>query len=187
MTVSELVTSYGYYAVFFGALFEGEAILILAGFAAHRGMLDLRYVIAIAFVASTLGDQIFFHLGRLYGVAILDRFPLLRARVPAVQKMLDKYHTMLIPAVRFLYGLRIAGPMIIGISSVSSARFALLNMLGALVWAVAIALAGYYFGALLDLLLNDIKHIEEAILLGILLAGCVIWLWRRSKDKKRFP
>jgi len=184
MTVSELVTSYGYYAVFFGALLEGETILVFAGFAAHRGMLDLNYVIAIAFVASTLGDQIFFHLGRLYGMAILDRLPVLRARVPAVQQMLDKYHTALIPAVRFLYGLRIAGPIIIGISGVSSARFALLNMLGALVWAVIIALAGYYFGALLELLLKDIKHFEEAILVGILLAGCVIWLWRRYKSKR---
>ena len=184
MTISELVASYGYYAVFFGALFEGETILIFAGFAAHRGMLDLRYVIAIAFVASTMGDQIFFHLGRLYGVAILSRFPVLRARVPVVQQMLDKYHTMLIPAVRFLYGLRIAGPVIIGISGVSAARFALLNMMGALVWAVAIALAGYYFGALLELLLSDIKHIEETILLGILLSGAVVWLWRRSKNKK---
>jgi membrane protein DedA with SNARE-associated domain len=167
--------------VFFGALFEGETILILAGFAAHRGMLDLGYVIAIAFVASTLGDQIFFHLGRLHGVAILGRFPSLNARVPAVQRMLAKYHTPLILAVRFLYGLRIAGPMVMGISGVSSSRFALLNMIGALVWAVAIALTGYYFGALLELLLNDIKHIEESILLGILLTGGVIWLWQRTK------
>jgi membrane protein DedA with SNARE-associated domain len=184
MTVSELVTSYGYYAVFFGALLEGETILVFAGFAAHRGMLDLHYVIAIAFVASTLGDQIFFQLGRLYGVAILSSFPALRARVPAVQQMLDKYHTMLIPAVRFLYGLRIAGPVIIGISGVSSARFALLNMIGALVWAVVIALAGYYFGALLEILFKDIKHFEEGILLGILLVGSVLWLWRHSKIKK---
>lgn len=147
-------------------------------------MLDIRYVIAIAFVASTLGDQIFFHLGRLYGVALLGRFPVLRARVPAVQRMLDKYHTALIPAVRFLYGLRIAGPVIIGISGVSSARFALLNMLGAIVWAVIIALAGYYFGALLELLLKDIKHIEEAILLWILLVGCILWLWRRARNKE---
>ena len=126
----------------------------------------------------------FFHLGRLYGVALLGRFPVLRARVPAVQRMLDKYHTALIPAVRFLYGLRIAGPVIIGISGVSSARFALLNMLGAIVWAVIIALAGYYFGALLELLLKDIKHIEEAILLGILLVGCILWLWRRARNKE---
>lgn len=184
MSLSEFVASFGYYAVFLGALLEGETILILAGFAAHQGILDLRYVIAIAFVASTLGDQIFFHLGRFYGVAILNRFPVLRARVPAVQQMLAKYHTMLIPAVRFLYGLRIAGPVIIGISGISSTRFALLNMLGAIVWAVTIALAGYYFGALLELLLKDIKHIQEVILLGILLVGSALWLWHRAKSKK---
>jgi membrane protein DedA with SNARE-associated domain len=180
MSLSDLVSTYGYYAVFLGALFEGETILILAGFAAYRGMLDIGYVIAIAFVASTLGDQIFFHLGRIHGVAILGRFPMLNARVPAVQRMLDKYHTPLILAVRFLYGLRIAGPMVMGISGVSPARFALLNMIGAFVWAIVIALAGYYFGAFLELLLNDIKHIEEAVLIGILLAGCAIWLGRRK-------
>ena len=150
MNISELVASFGYYAVFFGALLEGETILVFAGFAAHRGMLDISYVIAIAFVASTLGDQIFFHLGRLYGVEILSRFPLLHARVPQVQKMLARFHTPLILAVRFLYGLRIAGPIVIGISGVSSARFAVLNMIGAFIWAVVIALAGYFFGALLE-------------------------------------
>ncbi len=184
MSLSELVISYGYFAVFLGALFEGETILILAGFAAHSGMLDLRYVIAIAFVAGTLGDQIFFHLGRRYGMAILERFPLLHARVPVVQQMLEKYHTPLILAVRFLYGLRIAGPIVIGISGVSPSRFAMLNMIGALIWAVAIALAGYYFGALLELLLKDIKHFEEAILFGILLAGGIAWLWHRAKSRK---
>jgi membrane protein DedA with SNARE-associated domain len=183
MTLSEFVTSYGYYAVFFGALLEGETILILAGYEAHRGMLDLRYVIAIAFVASTMGDQICFHLGRLHGVAILERFPALSARVPAVQRMLAKYHTLLIPAVRFLYGLRIAGPIVIGISGISATRFAMLNMLGASVWAVVIALSGYYFGALLELLLTDIEHIEAAIFIGIILiAGCILF-WRHWKSK----
>lgn len=185
MTLSEFVSSYGYYAVFLGALFEGETVLVLAGFAAHRGMLDLRYVIAIAFVASTLGDQIFFHLGRLYGVAILARFSVLRARVPAVQRMLAQYHSMLIPAVRFLYGLRIAGPMVIGISGISSVRFAVFNMLGAIVWAVVISLAGYYFGALLEVLLQDIKHIEGAILLGMILVSGALWLWHRARNKER--
>ena len=181
MTVPEFVATFGYYAVFIGALLEGETILIVAGFAAHRGMLDLRYVIAIAFVASTLGDQIFFHLGRRYGMVILDRIPLLRPRVPLVQKLLARYHTLLIPAVRFLYGLRIAGPIVIGISGISSSRFALLNMLGAIVWAVIIALAGYYFGALLEVLIQDIKHIEVAVLIGILAAGGGIGLWRVTR------
>ena len=183
MTILEFVTTFGYYAVFLGALLEGETVLVFAGAAAHHGMLNLNYVIAIAFVASTLGDQIFFYLGRRYGVAIVDRFPVLRKRVPIVQRMLAQYHTLLIPAVRFIYGLRIAGPIVIGLSDISHARFALFNMLGAMVWAVVITLAGYFFGALFEILLANIKYIEEAILIGILLIGGILWFWRRKKLK----
>ena len=64
MSVTELVSHYGYIAVAVGCLLEGETVLLTAGFAAHRGMLDLPAVLAVAFVASALGDQIFFQLGR---------------------------------------------------------------------------------------------------------------------------
>jgi len=70
---------------------------------------------------------------------------------------------------------------VIGISGVSSSRFALLNMLGAIVWAVIIALVGYYFGALLEVLIKDLKHIEVSVLIGILVAGGGIWIWRLTK------
>ena len=183
MTIPEFVTMFGYYAVFLGALLEGETVLVFAGVAAHHGMLNLNYVIAIAFVASALGGHIFFYLGRRYGVAILVCFPMLRKRVPIVQRMLSQYHTLLIPVVRFLYGLRIAGLIVIGISGISSARFAFFNILGAIVWAVVITLAGYFFGALLETVLDNIKYIEAAIIAGILLIGGILWFWRRNKIK----
>ena len=69
MSVTELVSHYGYFAVAMGCLLEGETVLLTAGFAAHRGMLGLWPVLGIAFVASALGDQIFFQLGRHQGLA----------------------------------------------------------------------------------------------------------------------
>ena len=36
MTLTQLVADYGYLAVLAGALFEGETVLLLAGFAAHQ-------------------------------------------------------------------------------------------------------------------------------------------------------
>ena len=41
MTLTALIASYGYYALFVGTFLEGETVLIAAGFAAHRGILDL--------------------------------------------------------------------------------------------------------------------------------------------------
>lgn len=44
--------------------------------------------------------------------------------------------------MRFLYGLRLAGPIVIGSSGVTLLRFAALNMIGAAIWAVLVTGAG---------------------------------------------
>ena len=49
-------------------------ILLIAGFAAHRGYLDLVGVVAVAATGGFLGDQAFFWLGRLRGKAVLLRW-----------------------------------------------------------------------------------------------------------------
>ena len=103
----------------------------------------------------------------------------LALRAPRVHALLERHDVLLILSVRFLYGMRIAGPVIIGTSGVPFLRFALLNMMGAAIWAVLVAGAGYYFGVALTAVVADIKRIEAVILVGIPVAGFVVWLWRR--------
>lgn len=177
--ISALVASYGYFAVFAGALLEGETILIAAGFAAHRGLLDWPLVIAVAIVGGVLGDQLAFQLGRWKGEALIDRFPAIAAQKERVHTLLERHATIFILSVRFLYGLRIAGPVILGSSRVSVLRFAILNVIGAIPWAILVSGAGYFFGYAMNALVANLKHIEQALLIGILLAGGVVWLWRR--------
>lgn len=184
MTLTALIASYGYYALFAGTFLEGETVLIAAGFAARLGILDLPWVIAIAFVASTLGDQLAFLLGRWHGERLMQRFPVLRRKAPIIQALLDRYHVPLILGVRFFYGMRIAGPFVIGMSRVPFPLFALLNMAGALIWAVVVASAGYYFGMVLEVWLGNLKQVEEAALAIILAAGAGIWLWRRGRKTR---
>lgn len=64
MTLSDLVGHYGYLAVAVGCVLEGETVLLMAGYAAHRGMLDLPGVMAVALASSFAGDQFWFWLGR---------------------------------------------------------------------------------------------------------------------------
>jgi membrane protein DedA with SNARE-associated domain len=103
MNLSTLIADYGYWAVFIGCFLEGETVLLLAGFAAHRGMLQFEQVAAVAFVASTLGDQMFFWLGRRHGDALFLRFPSLGRQIPRVQSLLARHHVTLILSIRFLY------------------------------------------------------------------------------------
>lgn len=184
MTLTALIVSYGYYALFVGTFLEGETVLVAAGFAAHRGLLDLSWVIAIAFIASTLGDQLAFILGRRHGERLMQRFPILRRKAPIVQAMLDRYHVPLILGVRFLYGMRIAGPFVIGMSSIPFLVFASLNMAGALIWASIVASAGYYFGMALEMWISNLQQFEETVLVIILVVGAGIWIWRRMRRSK---
>jgi membrane protein DedA with SNARE-associated domain len=95
----------------------------MAGFAAYRGYLDLEKVILIALFAGFLGDQLYFFLGRRHGRDILTRFPTLKPRVERVDTLLRRYHLLLIPGIRFMYGLRIVGPIAFGMGRVEAVRF----------------------------------------------------------------
>ena len=183
--LQQLIEHYGYVAVFIGAVLEGETVLIIAGFAAHRGYLDLGGVIAVATLGGFLGDQFFFTLGRARGRQLLARFPAIEKQSARVQALVNRYHTWLIVSVRFLYGLRIAGPVLLGMSEVTHSRFAAFNLLGALLWAALIAGAGYVFGQTMEMMLSNAKRYELEAAAVLLAAGIVVWLYRRARTKKK--
>ena len=176
--ISAFILSYGYLAVFVGTLLEGESILLAAGFAAHRGLLDLPVVIVVAVLGATLGDQLAFLLGRWKGRALIARFPSLAKQQPRVHDLLERHATLFILTLRFLYGLRIAGPMLLGTSRVAILRFVVLNVIGAVVRALTIGGAGYAFGLVINTVLADLKRFEEAVLFVILAGGAILGMWR---------
>jgi membrane protein DedA with SNARE-associated domain len=190
-SLPRLVSDYGYLAVFIGTLLEGEAILMLAAYAAHQGYLALPLVIAIALLGATLGDQIFFLLGRRFGKLLLIRFPSLQTRAERVDRLLLRFHGGVIIGLRFAYGLRIAGPIAIGMSTLPAWRFFLFNAIGALIWAPLIAGAGYLFGHTLEWLLVDFKQYETigfVVLIGIfVVVGAVSHAFGRDRDARSPP
>jgi membrane protein DedA with SNARE-associated domain len=183
--LQQLIQHYGYIAVLIGAVLEGETVLIIAGFAAHRGYLDLGAVVVVATLGGFLGDQFFFTLGRVRGRQLLARFPAIEAKSARVQALVDRYHTWLIVSVRFLYGLRVAGPVLLGMSEVSHARFAVFNLLGALIWASLIAGAGYLFGQTMEMMLSNAKRYEGEAAVVLLAIGTAIWFFRRARMRKK--
>jgi membrane protein DedA with SNARE-associated domain len=183
--ISAFVASYGYLAVLVGTLLEGESILIAAGFAAHRGLLDLPTVILVAMLGGTLGDQLAFLLGRWKGDALIERFPLLARHKLRVHGLLERNATLFILTVRFLYGLRLAGPMLLGSSRIPLLRFAVLNSIGAALWATVVSSAGYVFGIAINALIPDLRRIEEVLLAAILLAGGVVWICHKRRMQRR--
>jgi membrane protein DedA with SNARE-associated domain len=185
MDLAQLVQTWGYPAVFLGTLLEGETVLLLAGLAAHAGYLDLQWVIATAWVGAVTGEQIWFLAGRRYGKRLLARFPRQRQRARRVRALLKRYHQPVILSLRFLYGLRTIGPIALGMSRVPWARFTALDFAAAVVWAVAVASAGYAFGQVVELWLGDLARIEYVLALALIAAGAALWWFRfRASHQK---
>lgn len=184
MNFEELIMEYGYLAVFIGTFLEGETILIVAGFAAYEGYLELPLVIMAAFFGSLFGDQLYFFLGRFKGCSILDRFESWKPRVERFRKLMDRHNTWFILIFRFLYGLRNLAPFAIGLSNVSIRKFVLLNIISAAIWAVTLGILGFFFGQVMEAVLDDIKKYELIIMGGLILCATIIFLVRRYRMKK---
>lgn len=139
----------------------------------------------MAFIGTTLGDQVFFLLGRLRSDAIMSKHPSWRPAVARAQAVLDRHQLLIILLFRFLYGLRTVTPFVIGMSSFPTRKFVLLNILGAALWSVIFTAVGYFFGSALETVLGDIKRYELEVMGGIAAAGVILWLWHFYRRKRQ--
>jgi membrane protein DedA with SNARE-associated domain len=85
--------------------------------------------------------------------------------------------------VRFAYGLRIAGPVLIGTTTIPWLRFALLNALGAVLWACLVAGIGWAFGEAAQVVLGEIRHLEGWLMLGLAVAAAIAWWVSRGRAR----
>ena len=181
MTLPQFVGTYGYWAVLGGTLVEAETVLLLAGFAAHRGYLDLPLVAVVAVAGSFLANQPFFFWGRYKGIDYLNRHPRFGERVNLAQRKLEKYQTAVILGVRFLVGLRMVIPFALGMTNISTSRFEVLNLAGAFVWSLTIAAGGYAFGHLFERALGNLRLYEEILFAVLAVGGLAYWWYGRRR------
>lgn len=186
MDYERFIIEYGYWALVAGIVVEGETVLVIAGFAAHRQYLHLIPVILVAFAGSLLLDQSFFLLGRYKAVDLLKRKPAWKPYLERIQRTLEKHPDALAIGFRFFYGFRMLTPFAVGyMSGIKFHRFLFLNALGALAWSVVFTFAGFLFGRALTILFDEIKSYEHWVILGLLIAGALAGTYARNYALKR--
>lgn len=183
--LSSLLQQYGYLAVFVGSLAEGESMLLLGGFAAHRGYLELPWVIATAFAAGVISDQLYFQFGRRHGARILMRRPKLRTKVEAAVRLIEQRGALIVLGMRFMWGLRIALPMAVGMSGMNASRYFRLDLLAAGIWSILFGSIGYVGTHFAAQWIEELHKHEKHIVAGlVLLASSVLlrrwWLARST-------
>jgi len=175
MSLEEFVQQYGYLAILIGTFFEGETIVIVAGVAAHLGLLELPWVIVSAIVGSFSGDQLYYYIGRHWGPKIIAKRLSWQEAAQKVYRLLHRHQYFLILTFRFYYGLRNVTPFAVGSAHVPRLRFFTLNLVGAIVWAITFAYAGYFFGQAVKLFIDDYHRYAMYVIGGALLIGAVVW------------
>lgn len=167
---------HGYWVLFLWTFIEGEAGLILAGYLAGQGYLQLSGVIMTALAGSFCGDQFFFYVGRFQGRNLLESFPRLLKRFRKGLRLFDRYGSLVAFISRYTYGFRIILPIILGMTSLSSFRFLCLNAASAFTWSLSFSVLGFLIARSASLVLEDAQRFEPFIMLSVLGLAALFWL-----------
>jgi membrane protein DedA with SNARE-associated domain len=186
--MEEFLRQYGPIGIFLGAGFEGQTALIVGGILARQHILQLWVVLACATAGSGIVDHLLFVAGR--------RFRTHRWVVRATQqeafaralRFIERFPISYTLAFRFIFGLRVASPIAIGVSQVPTWRFTFLNILGAVIWATSFTMGGFIFGEAIHDLLGHGHHAGRwtliaagAVVVAVGIAWAVRYLLRRRK------
>jgi len=190
------IVHYGYWAVGGVLLLEnagipvpGETILLLASFLAYSEHdLKLSWIIVVATIFATLGDNLGFALGFYGGRPLLGRyqsiFRIQKATLEKGERLFVRYGPVTVFFARFVFGMRIIAGPLAGVLRMPWKRFLAFNFMGAAVWVSVISCAGYFFGRHWERLEREMKRFDLGVALVVLLVAAFIW-WRNRRANNR--
>lgn len=159
-----------------------EAILLIAGYFAFEGYINLYVAMLVAFVSVILVENLFFYLGS-HGHCVFKRVVNSRAR-EFVQRQIEKRGPMAAFMARFIPGMRVLTPWVAATSGMRWRKFFFANALGALVQAPLIVGIGYWLGPHVEKGLAFVFSVDEIIPLLFLIvfvaAAIIICLNRKA-------
>jgi len=177
-------------AAFLGLLIPGESLVLLAGFLAAQGLLDLDVLIGVVALGAVLGDSMGYEMGRRMGRPALvhygSRFGLSDARVTRADAFFARHGSKAVFLGRFVGFARALVPFLAGSSQMVYRKFLPYNILGAVLWASAVTLLGYFLGASWQTAGRWLGR-ASALLGGMaMFVLLLVWLWHWAVRHEAF-
>ena len=173
--------------LFFGFFLPGDSLLLTAGLFAFKGELNLWLLMPLLFVAAVLGDNVGYWFGRKTGPPLFIREESLlfkRKNLLAAKAFYEKHGGKTIILARFMPFIRTFAPIVAGAVEMEYRRFMFFNLIGALLWAVGVTLAGYTLGSLFPPEVLD-KYFLVIVIVVIFLSvsPTAIHLWQENRHE----
>ena len=158
----------------------GEPVLIAAGVLAARHRLDIGAVLAVAWLAATLGGLGGWLIGMKAGRGMLTtRGPLHKARLRALERGDEVFGRWPVAAIL------LTPSWVAGIHRVRAGVYLPTNAVGAALWAVAIGLGAYLIGPSVIDFVNDLGLVTGAALVVLVAVGVWVEFGRRRRRARR--
>jgi membrane-associated protein len=199
-SLGSLLDVYGplVYAVLFAIIFAetglvvfpflpGDSLLFIAGAFCANGMMSAPLLIALLVAAAVLGNTVNYYIGRAIGTRVFTRNYrwIDRAALEKTHAFFESHGGKTIVLARWLPVIRTFAPFVACISAMGFGRFQMFNISGALLWVVALVMAGYFFGNIPVIRdhLNTIVLVGFAAAAGPVALAALIRLARRLFSK----
>jgi membrane protein DedA with SNARE-associated domain len=191
--LTHLLTTYGYWAVFFFVTLEGTCLplpgetmlLIAAMYAGITHDLLIALVIVAGAFGAILGDNLGFWIGHQSGSRLLRRYGhyigLKERRLKLGHYLFKKYGTKVVFFGCFVTVLRAWTALLAGTNQMPWHRFVRFNALGSILWAILYGAGGYLLGDAVNRLTGPLGIITFVVWLLMLLA---FFLWMHHYEQR---
>jgi membrane protein DedA with SNARE-associated domain len=185
-----LMMHYGLYAVFVLTMWEGDITLLLAGVFAHHGYFGdygFLQVLGAGTLGGVVGDSLAYGGGRGFERSVRN-FRFYKMAAPRIVKLVDKFGTLSIFIVKYIYGLRIASCVFYGVGRMPLLRFVIWTIASCAAWVMVLSGVGYMFSGTITRVIGDVQNIT-VYLLVILVVGVIgfyvverFWLSKKVEE-----
>ncbi|RPI66347.1 MAG: DedA family protein [Ignavibacteriae bacterium] len=127
----------------------GDSLLFAAGAICALGTIDVTTLIVLLVIAAFIGDGVNYFVGDKLGHKLFtnpnSRW-LKKEYLDRTHVFYEKHGGKTIILARFIPIIRTFAPFVAGVGTMSYRKFAIYNIVGAVLWVVSFTLLGYYFG-----------------------------------------
>ena len=161
----------------------GDSLLFIAGTFSATGAMDPVILIVLLVIASVSGNTVNYWIGSLIGHKVMERDYrwIDKNALKKTHEFYEKHGGKTIVLARFIPIVRTFAPFVAGFSDMTHRSFQVFNVIGALIWILALVLSGYFFGNIP--FIRD--HLNAIVLIGVGAAIVPILFglaWKLSKS-----